>query len=114
MNTSDIRDMESNQRLFWSIAVPLTVFVLTAAFLYGYKGDEVADFLGRWLQSRVRSPEEAIITGPRRQPTWMSADSKDSAHETEDEERERETGRLKRYILRHRKPKAARAEDVGV
>lgn len=112
MNTSDIRDMESNQRLFWSIATPLTVFVLTAAFLYGYKGDDIADLLRRWLQSRVRPPEEAFITGPRRQTTWLSADSKDSAHEMEEEEKE--IGLLKRYILRHRKPKAAREEDVGV
>lgn len=112
MNTSDIRDIESNQRLFWTIAVPLTVFVLTAAFIYGYKGDKVADILGRWLQSRVQSQEEAILTGPRRQPTWLSANSKDSAHETEDEQRE--TGRLERYILRHRKSKAAREEDFGV
>lgn len=102
MNTSDIRDMESNQRLFWSIAVPLTVFVLTAAFIYGYKGDEFADLLGRWLQPRVRLRKEEIMTGPKRQLTGLSVDTKDSANDTDEEKME--TARWRKYILRQRKP----------
>jgi len=51
MNTSDIRDMESNQRLFWSVAAPVTALVLTAAFLYGYKGEEIADVFAGWLRT---------------------------------------------------------------
>lgn len=47
MNTTDVRDMEWNQKIFWSSAIPLTLAVLSIALLYGYKWDLII--------SRVRS-----------------------------------------------------------
>ncbi|KAH7185125.1 uncharacterized protein B0J16DRAFT_398823 [Fusarium flagelliforme] len=39
MNTTDVRDIEWNQKIFWSSAIPLTLLVLSIALLYGYKWD---------------------------------------------------------------------------
>jgi hypothetical protein len=50
MNTSDIRDIDARQSLYWTIAIPVTVAVLTCAFIYGYKGDEIDD----WIHDRIR------------------------------------------------------------
>lgn len=115
MNTSDIRDMESNQRLFWSVAVPVTVLVLTAAFIYGYKADEVMDVLRRWLQPRprVRQEEAApVTTGPKRQATLLTIDSKEFVREGDEEKRAR--GRLGKYFRRHRKSQRIHEDGVGV
>ncbi|KAG6353490.1 hypothetical protein INS49_005671 [Diaporthe citri] len=52
MNTNDIRNMDSNQPLFWAVAAPLTILVLATAFIYGYKSDEVEDVLRRCVKRR--------------------------------------------------------------
>lgn len=44
MNTTDIRDMASNQSLFWIIAVPLTVVTMGLAMFIGYNGDDLRSF----------------------------------------------------------------------
>ncbi|CAG7560904.1 unnamed protein product [Fusarium equiseti] len=41
MNTTDVRDIEWNQKIFWSSAIPLTIAVLSIALLYGYKWDVI-------------------------------------------------------------------------
>lgn len=110
MNTNDIRNMDSNQPLFWAVAVPVTAVVLAAAFIYGYKSDEVEDVLRQWLQPRVRQHEAVITTLPKRQATGLSVDSKDPVHEIGEEKRER--GRL-RYLLRPRTRKGARSREEG-
>jgi hypothetical protein len=51
MNTVDIRDIEASQSLYWTIAIPVTVAVLAVAFIYGYKGDEIND----WIHDRTHS-----------------------------------------------------------
>ncbi|CAI6340864.1 unnamed protein product [Periconia digitata] len=43
MNTSDIRDMENSQALFWQIAAPLTVAVMGSVLFIAYNGDEIRD-----------------------------------------------------------------------
>jgi hypothetical protein len=43
MNTTDIRDTEWDQRIFWSSAVPVTALVLALALVYGYKWEEVTE-----------------------------------------------------------------------
>jgi hypothetical protein len=45
MNTVDIRDIEADQRLYWTISIPVTIAVLALAFVYGYKGDEIGDWI---------------------------------------------------------------------
>ncbi|KAJ4295018.1 hypothetical protein N0V90_007026 [Kalmusia sp. IMI 367209] len=44
MNTSDIRDMDNKQSLFWEIALPLTVSVMAIMMAIAYNGDEIRDF----------------------------------------------------------------------
>jgi hypothetical protein len=43
MNTADLRDMDSRQGLFWSVAIPLTVLTVGSCLLIGYNGDELRD-----------------------------------------------------------------------
>lgn len=49
MNTVDIRDIEASQSLYWTIAIPVTIVVLALAFVYGYKGDEIGD----WIHDKI-------------------------------------------------------------
>lgn len=113
MNTSDIRDMEANQQLFWSIAAPVTAFVLTAALLYGYKGEEIADVFARWLRTRVRQDDKAsVITRPSRQSTWLSAKSKDDVPERTEQRRSR--GGLRQHLMRHRQSKGDGVVEANV
>ncbi|KAF1970652.1 hypothetical protein BU23DRAFT_556613 [Bimuria novae-zelandiae CBS 107.79] len=44
MNTSDIRDMDNTQSLFWETALPLTVGVMAIMLAIAYNGDEILDF----------------------------------------------------------------------
>ena len=53
MNTTDIRDTEHSQNLFWAVAVPVTACVVVLALSYGYKGEEILD----WIHSRMRRHE---------------------------------------------------------
>lgn len=55
MNTTDIRDTEFTQRIFWTTATPVTAAVLALAFLYGYKGDQIGGWLERIPQYRDRN-----------------------------------------------------------
>jgi hypothetical protein len=34
MNTSDMRNMETSQWVFWAVAIPLTVFIVTLCLIY--------------------------------------------------------------------------------
>ena len=61
MNTNDIRNMDNNQELFWSVAVPVTVLVLSLAFFYAYKGDDIED----WL-SETMHPQRLGSVAPKR------------------------------------------------
>lgn len=45
MNTVDIRDMGSEQSLFYIIAIPLTVVTVGACLLIGYNGDDLRDLV---------------------------------------------------------------------
>lgn len=47
MNTMDIRNTEYNQRLFWTVSVPTTTFVIGVAYLYGYKWENWKGSLNR-------------------------------------------------------------------
>jgi hypothetical protein len=44
MNTSDIRDMDNKQSLFWEIALPLTMGIMATMLAIAYNGDEIRDF----------------------------------------------------------------------
>ncbi|KAJ6790276.1 hypothetical protein PWT90_07507 [Aphanocladium album] len=67
MNTADVRDMKQSSRLYWAVAVPVTCFILGAAYLYG---EELTQRITRktWLEQGL-----ATIDGDGRKAnksTW--------------------------------------------
>ncbi|KXX76191.1 Magnesium transport protein CorA [Madurella mycetomatis] len=77
MNTVDIRDIGATQSLYWTIAVPVTIVVLAIALAYGYKGDEIGD----WIRDRIslwksnRVPRSAEVAAQRK-PQSSAADGR--------------------------------------
>ncbi|KAK4033784.1 hypothetical protein C8A01DRAFT_39754 [Parachaetomium inaequale] len=71
MNTIDIRDIGATQFLYWTIAIPVTVVVLAIALVYGYKGEEIGDWIedrirpriATWLPSRTEAAEPSTTDG---------------------------------------------------
>lgn len=114
INTNDIRNMNSNQNLFWAVAMPVTLTVLFAAFVYAYKADEVADLLRQWLHPKfvrkeAEDAEEAatarVRLGPQRQQTWLTMDSRDFPLGEKEEKRSKWA--IGRNLLRRRKRTSA-------
>ncbi|KAL6816346.1 hypothetical protein V8C40DRAFT_282248 [Trichoderma camerunense] len=60
MNTADVRNMHYKQGLFWATGIPVTLFVLTLACIYGYKGDEIHD----WAMQLSLSPKDKKLRLP--------------------------------------------------
>ncbi|KAJ4295468.1 hypothetical protein N0V90_007480 [Kalmusia sp. IMI 367209] len=54
MNFSDIRDMESTQRLFWIIAGSLTIGTVAFAIFLAFYGSAIVDWLVAWKENRKR------------------------------------------------------------
>ncbi|KAK0766313.1 hypothetical protein N5P37_000034 [Trichoderma harzianum] len=54
MNTVDVRDSNWNQQIFWITGIPMTVVVLSLAWIYGYKGEEIRDWMIHRMQDRGR------------------------------------------------------------
>jgi hypothetical protein len=59
MNTSDIRDMESRQSLFWSIAIPLTAVTMGSILFISYNGDELRDTIGATYRTLTGKQDRA-------------------------------------------------------
>ncbi|KAI8725082.1 hypothetical protein NCS52_00078400 [Fusarium sp. LHS14.1] len=60
MNTTDIRDMEYSQWLYWVVAIPLTVVVIMAGLLFmGELGN-----LARWFLRRSGQGGQGLYGGP--------------------------------------------------
>ena len=51
MNTTDVDGLKWDQSIFWATSLPITAFVLLTAMVYGYKGDEISE----WLSTKMRS-----------------------------------------------------------
>lgn len=49
MNTADIRDQTTDQKLYWMIAVPVTTTVVILALLIGYKYEAMRDYAERYM-----------------------------------------------------------------
>lgn len=112
MNTNDIRNMNSNQNLFWAVAIPVTVFVFTAAFIYGYKGEALAEAVEQWLPAKDTQQEAAKLNSISRQQTWLSGHS---GHTPEDTEKMSLAKRpLLQYIRRRKAINSARDDRPGV
>ncbi|KAI1077013.1 cora-like Mg2+ transporter protein-domain-containing protein [Whalleya microplaca] len=60
MNTTDIRDIDKDQTFFWTLAVPITAFVLGLSFIYGYKWDGwKEDIIRRWKEKCAQLPADS-------------------------------------------------------
>ncbi|KAJ3490413.1 hypothetical protein NLG97_g5786 [Lecanicillium saksenae] len=59
MNTSDVRDMDQNSTLYWAVALPVTLFVLGVAYLYGYRWEDLTQRITRktWLEQGLATME---------------------------------------------------------
>ena len=64
MNTVDIRDIASSQALFWAIAVPLTITMITVTLFIGFKGDTLREMIVELL-TRNYNPTQGQQTGQR-------------------------------------------------
>lgn len=54
MNFSDIRDMETTQRLFWIVAGSLTVGTVAFAIFVAFYGSAIVDWFVAWKEDRKR------------------------------------------------------------
>lgn len=45
MNTTDIRDTDNTQILFWVVSLPLTALIIGLSLLIGLKGNEIQEFI---------------------------------------------------------------------
>lgn len=66
MNTTDVRNTSHSQWLFWATGIPVTIFVLALAYIYGYRGDEIRDWrirLPHRLRSKIRRPVSSEADG---------------------------------------------------
>jgi Mg2+ and Co2+ transporter CorA len=62
MNFSDIRNMESTQRLFWAVSGSLTVATVGFAIFLAFFGSKIVDKFVKWREARdhrSRPPEPA-------------------------------------------------------
>ena len=76
MNTTDIRNIQRDQRVFWTSSISVTVGVLTLACIYGYKGDAIQDSISRARSARSKKRQ---LSGAKehtvRSETWPSMTS---------------------------------------
>ncbi|KAJ4251070.1 hypothetical protein NW762_011721 [Fusarium torreyae] len=77
MNTTDIRDIGYDQRVFWTVSIPVTAGILALAFIYAYKGDEIEDYITLAINSRKakRAVQPKDEGHPARAETWFSMTS---------------------------------------
>ncbi|KAF2706021.1 hypothetical protein K504DRAFT_460110 [Pleomassaria siparia CBS 279.74] len=61
MNTSDIRNMDNTQSLFWIVALPLTVFTMGSILYLAYMGDDLRDTYS-YLFKRLTGQQDASAT----------------------------------------------------
>jgi Mg2+ and Co2+ transporter CorA len=54
MNTSDIRNLQAGQGLFWSVALPFTTIIAATVILIAFRGDDVLEYAGSLAQFLVR------------------------------------------------------------
>ncbi|KAK8150289.1 hypothetical protein G3M48_003101 [Beauveria asiatica] len=112
MNVADIRETKSNQPLFWSIALPVTLGVLTIAFLYGYKWDSMVGWFESLLDGirESRKPQNKTAADTRvMQPLGFSRGSKQQEGKRTGAETERTSQwswrQVEQDYLRFRMPK---------
>ncbi|KAF7188714.1 hypothetical protein HII31_09966 [Pseudocercospora fuligena] len=70
MNTNDIRNLSSNQWLFWVVAIPLTAFVIIVSWILA--GGELPAIAWRpsWHQSRTSGPRVSLVEASQSPPAY--------------------------------------------
>ncbi|KAF7542504.1 hypothetical protein G7Z17_g11507 [Cylindrodendrum hubeiense] len=64
MNTTDVRDMESSQWLYWAVALPVTLVVIVAGLWWmGELGN-----IARWFMRKPRQSSRGVYGGPVMMP----------------------------------------------
>lgn len=64
MNTTDVRDMEYSQGLYWAVALPLTFFIIVAGLWFmGELGN-----LARWFARKSGQEPQGVYGGPPMMP----------------------------------------------
>jgi hypothetical protein len=58
MNTTDIRDTDRTQIVFWATALPVTALVVFLSLAYGYKSNAIEDTVSRAWQSMARTTRQ--------------------------------------------------------
>jgi hypothetical protein len=111
MNTVDIRDIEADQRLYWTISIPVTIAVLALAFVYGYKGDEIGDWIHDKIllrKTRWQDMELPKALGPTKTMVDLASlgDTQVKRPMTEVGPRAKEVWRTVRGSVRYRKRRA--------
>ncbi|KXT09407.1 hypothetical protein AC579_8444 [Pseudocercospora musae] len=71
MNTNDIRNLSSNQWLFWVVAIPLTAFVIIVSWILA--GGELPAVAWRpsWHQSRNSGPRMSFFEASQSPPAYQ-------------------------------------------
>jgi hypothetical protein len=82
MNTSDVRNMDGTQWVFWVVAIPLTIVIMFASLWFA----GLLDGLRRWLASLLRV-HPARITKSRTSDFAETMSEKTSRGATSDPER---------------------------
>lgn len=59
-NTTDIRDMESDQSLFYIIAIPLTFVTVGTCVMIGYSGDKLRDLASTTFRVLTGKEDQAL------------------------------------------------------
>lgn len=77
MNTSDIRDMDNKQTLFWEIAIPLTAVTMGSILFIAYNGDELREHtlsIFRLLTGKkvTRKSDRGISVAQRKRASMFS------------------------------------------
>lgn len=67
MNTADIRNMTSNQALFWAIGLPTTAAIVSIAISVAYRGDEIQERF-RHLMSFWRKERPTLVRRANKTP----------------------------------------------
>jgi hypothetical protein len=67
MNTSDIRDLSQGQWLYWTVSLPVTMFVIGIAILVVLKGESIREFV--ITRQTARDRRNATSTSMPARPT---------------------------------------------
>ncbi|KAL1839816.1 hypothetical protein VTJ49DRAFT_1095 [Mycothermus thermophilus] len=105
MNTIDIRDIDADQTLYWTVAIPVTLVTLCATLVYAYKGGEIRDKLHEKLHEKSGRSPAAKETG-KTEKTKLSIKNRIAAPS------ERPKGSV-RDRIRRRLRREKRTETVG-